>query len=98
ISRARRMADDRDPEADQARELADLFCRNSRRKVKGLFRDLWRNEDAAKNALAVNVMAGRYEWLEDGKLDVGLTPDAFQTRFLTQAAVDEGAVRAAGGR
>ena len=34
-----------------ARQLADLFCRNARRKVRRLFRDLWRNDDARKYAV-----------------------------------------------
>src|ERR1051325_8306118 len=43
IARARRMADDRDPNAEKAAALADLFCRSSRRKVRRLFRSLWSN-------------------------------------------------------
>src|SRR5207247_5128179 len=49
ISRARQMVDDRDPEAERALALANLFCRTARRKVRRLFRDLWVNEDARKN-------------------------------------------------
>ena len=97
ICHARQMSDDGEPEAEQARELADLFCRNSRRKVKRLFQDLWRNEDAHKNALAANVMSGRHVWLEEGALDVGLTEESFKTRFLTQGPGDDREVRAAAG-
>jgi hypothetical protein len=46
VSRARKMADERDPEAVHAADLADLFCRLSRRKVRRLFAELWSNEDA----------------------------------------------------
>ncbi len=84
ISRARQLADDRSPEAASAAELADLFCRNSRRKVQRLFRDLWSNDDAGKNAVAARVMDARYSWLEEGRLDRGLTAESFQTRFITK--------------
>jgi hypothetical protein len=84
ISRARRLADDRSPEAASAAELADLFCRNSRRKVRRLFKDLWSNDDAGKNAVAARVMDASYAWLEQGRLDHGLTPESFETRFMTK--------------
>jgi len=73
ISRARQMVDDRDPEAERALALADLFCRTARRKVRRLFRDLWVNEDARKNQVAATVMQGEQVWLEKGAMDIGLT-------------------------
>jgi alkylation response protein AidB-like acyl-CoA dehydrogenase len=82
ISRARRMADDRHPDAENAAQLADLFCRMSRRKVRGLFRDLWSNEDAQRNAVAAAVLRGDDAWLEQGILDIGLTPESFKTQSL----------------
>src|SRR4029077_11925072 len=90
ISRTRQMLDDRDPEAEQALALADLFCRTARRKVRRLFRDLWANEDARKNQVAAGVMQGGQVWLEKGAMDIGLTAEAFKTRSLV-------AQRAAGG-
>jgi alkylation response protein AidB-like acyl-CoA dehydrogenase len=82
ISRARRMADDRDPQAEKAAQLADLFCRMSRRKVRRLFRALWSNEDALRNDVATQVLRGEHAWLEQGILDIGLTPEAFKTQSL----------------
>jgi alkylation response protein AidB-like acyl-CoA dehydrogenase len=82
ISRTRQMLDHRDPEAEQALALADLFCRNARRKVRRLFRDLWRNEDAGKNRVAASVMQGEQAWLERGAMDIGLTAEAFKTRSV----------------
>jgi hypothetical protein len=82
LSRARHMVDARDPEAERALELADLFCRAARRKVRRLFHDLWRNEDAAKNRVAAGVMRGEQAWLEQGAMDIGLTAEAFKTRSL----------------
>ncbi|HYR96951.1 MAG TPA: acyl-CoA dehydrogenase family protein [Candidatus Binatus sp.] len=89
ISRARRMADDRDPDAEKAIELADLFCRMSRRKVRRLFRALWRNEDARQNAVAAEFLRGEHAWLERGILDIGLTPDAFKTQSLVALRAKE---------
>jgi alkylation response protein AidB-like acyl-CoA dehydrogenase len=86
VCRARRMVDDRHPEAERAVELADLFCRTSRRKVGRLFRDLWRNDDARKNAVARAIMEGEHAWLERGAIDFGWTPESFKTRSLTDAA------------
>jgi hypothetical protein len=84
LCRARRMQDDHHPEAAQALELADLFCRSSRRKVKRLFHELWSNDDAVKNKVAASVMGGRQAWLEEGVMDMGLTEAAFQTRSLVE--------------
>jgi hypothetical protein len=82
IAHARRMVTDNDPNANQALELADLFCRNSQRKVRKLFRDLWRNDDALKNRVAGTVLRGSDAWLEKGIIDL-LTPEAFKTRSMT---------------
>jgi len=89
ISRARQMVDDRDPEAERALALADLFCRTARRKVRRLFRDLWVNEDARKNQVAATVMQGEQVWLEKGAMDIGLTPEAFKTRSLVERRAAE---------
>jgi hypothetical protein len=86
ISHARRLLDENQPEAGRAVELADLFCRGSRRKVQRLFQDLWRNEDQDKNRLAADFMQGEYAWLVEGAVDMELAPEAFQTRLLRQTA------------
>ncbi|MFV0253519.1 MAG: acyl-CoA dehydrogenase family protein [Beutenbergiaceae bacterium] len=51
------------------RELADAFCRQSRRRVATLMRSLWANEDASDKRLAREVLSGRYQWAEDGIID-----------------------------
>ena len=55
--------------ADEARELADLFCRQARRRVDALFDALFANDDTEGYALAQGVLGGRYLWLENGVLD-----------------------------
>ncbi len=84
LCRARRMYDEHHAEAESALELADLFCRSSRRKVNRLFRELWSNDDAVKNKVAASVMGGKHAWLESGVMDMGLTDAAFQTRSLVE--------------
>ncbi len=46
--------------------LADLFCRQSRRRVDASFRSLFRNDDVRTYQVAQEAMAGRFEWLEEG--------------------------------
>jgi alkylation response protein AidB-like acyl-CoA dehydrogenase len=83
LCHARALAERGSPQAEQARELADLFCRGARRSVRRLFADLWRNEDDRKNRLSAEVLAGRYDWLEEGVLDLGLRPEDYATRSFT---------------
>jgi len=47
-------------------ELADLFCRQARRRVQEQFRALWRNTDARDVALARKVSDGAYTAFEEG--------------------------------
>jgi hypothetical protein len=86
VTHAARLADGRYPEAERARELADLFCRNAERKVRRLFADLWRNDDALKNRLAASVMEGGHTWLERGILSLGFSPADFRPRPFTPSA------------
>jgi hypothetical protein len=65
------------------RELADLFCRNSRRKVEHLFGALASNDDALAYDVARGVLEKRYEWLEDGIVDAPGVPT--ETRSASAA-------------
>lgn len=64
IGRVRTLEDAGDPEAKDAAALADLFCRQARRKVDELFRALWRNDDAQTYAVARDVLDGKHAWIE----------------------------------
>ena len=66
VCRARRMADEGHPSAREAADLADLFARGSRRRVRDLFRDLWRNDDTLKTRIGRQVLDGTHAWLENG--------------------------------
>ncbi len=54
---------------DQAGELAQLFCRQARRRADRLFAELWANDDDDDRAAAGQLLDGRYEWLEEGIAD-----------------------------
>jgi len=47
-------------------ELADVFCRQARRRVDEKFAAVWRNDDVATYAVARKVLDGGYTWLEQG--------------------------------
>jgi alkylation response protein AidB-like acyl-CoA dehydrogenase len=48
--------------------LADLFCRQARKRVSELFRRLFDDTDREAYRLAQGVLAGEYRWLEQGIL------------------------------
>jgi len=56
--------------AERAVELADLFCRNARRRIGERFAALGDNDDALKRAVSNRVLAGEESWLEEGLLPV----------------------------
>jgi alkylation response protein AidB-like acyl-CoA dehydrogenase len=62
--------------ATNAIELADLFCKLSRRVVEERFAAIASNDDAESRQVARGVLDGRYEWLEDGIVDA---PTAAET-------------------
>lgn len=67
--RARAERVDGISEGAAAEELADVFCRQARIRVRQLFDSLWDNTDDEDVRLARNVLDGRYRWTEEGVLD-----------------------------
>ncbi|WP_054812470.1 acyl-CoA dehydrogenase family protein [Nocardia arizonensis] len=57
------------PEGKAAQELADVFCRQARIRVRGLFDSLWDNTDDEDTRAAHDVLDGRFRWLEEGVID-----------------------------
>jgi alkylation response protein AidB-like acyl-CoA dehydrogenase len=77
--------------AEAATELAQLAARQSRRRMRRLFSDLWRNDDAEKYTLGRRLLEGRYRWIEDGAVPVPygvaeLTPTSLADEFEPGAA------------
>jgi hypothetical protein len=66
IVRAQMLVDDGQAGAV---ELADLFCRQARRRIDSHFAGLWSNTDSRNYATAQEVLDGRFAWLEAGVLD-----------------------------
>jgi len=54
----------------RAVELADLFCRQARGRVRAKFKGLWRNEDVPTYRVAQEVLAGEHLWLEQGMVEL----------------------------
>jgi len=50
-------------------ELADLFCRLARQRIRQNLRALSDNQDEQLSSVAQDVLGGRLEWLEEGILD-----------------------------
>ncbi|MBI4541398.1 MAG: acyl-CoA dehydrogenase family protein [Gemmatimonadetes bacterium] len=50
----------------EAVELADLFCRYARRRVRAIFRSVFRNEDVPTYGVARDVLDGKHVWMEKG--------------------------------
>src|SRR5215468_4679093 len=68
-SRARYDATTGTERGSVAFELARVFCAQARHRAEELFAQLWSNTDVPDSALARQVLAGRYTWLEDGTID-----------------------------
>lgn len=87
VSRAHALAETNQKEADDAIQLADQFCRSTRRKVKRLFRDLWHNDDEKKYKLASGILKAEYTWLESGivELDGSLSVQKINARVDRRA-------------
>jgi hypothetical protein len=69
VSRAKALVDRRAPEGAAALRTADVFCRSARRRVRALFRELWRNDDVLRYRHGTGVVSGADEWLEAGIVD-----------------------------
>jgi hypothetical protein len=68
VSRAQALADTGRAEAKEAAELADVFCRMARRRVRALFGELWDNDDPSRYRAALAILDDRHQWLERGTI------------------------------
>jgi hypothetical protein len=68
VSRAQALADTGRAEAKEAAELADVFCRMARRRVRALFGELWDNDDRSRYRAALAILDDRHQWLERGTI------------------------------
>ncbi len=66
--------------------LADLFCRNARRRVAESFRRVSDNDDEAGYRLAKDVLAGNLTWLEQGVFNVDDLLSAAEAAAVAKSA------------
>jgi alkylation response protein AidB-like acyl-CoA dehydrogenase len=55
--------------AAEATQLADLFCRQARRRADVLFDAIFDNDDDQTYGLAQDVLDGKFTWAEEGVID-----------------------------
>ncbi|HEX6234988.1 MAG TPA: acyl-CoA dehydrogenase family protein [Jiangellaceae bacterium] len=63
------MLRDQGRDGEQAAQLADVFCRQSRLRIERLFDALWKNTDVVDERLAKAVLAGEHVWFEADVID-----------------------------
>jgi len=66
VSRAAGLRKARAPEAASAVELADVFCRMTRRRIESAFAAIRSNDDVRKYRTARRLLDGEHKWLERG--------------------------------
>jgi hypothetical protein len=61
----------KDPAAGRrAIQLADLFCRQARARIRAKFTDLGRNDDTRTYRVAQEVLRAEHRWLERGMVEL----------------------------
>ena len=69
VAYANTLAREQPERRAEAYELAELFCRQAKRRAETLFAELWDNDDDENRAAAAKVLDDRYRWFEEGILD-----------------------------
>jgi alkylation response protein AidB-like acyl-CoA dehydrogenase len=59
-------------DAPGANTLADLYCRQARRRIKDRFRALFKNDDTEGYSVARRYLDGDFEWLEKGVVSAAI--------------------------
>jgi hypothetical protein len=85
VRHVQRLAAEGFESASAAFELADLFARKTRRRVRELFRDLWQNDDERTYAAGRALLAGEYGWLESGTLPLPYEASELEPKLGRQA-------------
>jgi hypothetical protein len=87
--RAARMSAQEAAGADEALRLADFFCRAARRRIRDDFRALWSNDDVLAYRIGQRTLEGRFEFLEDWGLGLGLSADDLRPVCLSDHRRDQ---------
>jgi hypothetical protein len=81
----------------RALDLADLFCREAKKRIDRLFDDFYGSDDGASYKVAQQVLKGEHAWLEDGIISLLGEQKSKETRNKTDEATssrDRGGVPA----
>jgi alkylation response protein AidB-like acyl-CoA dehydrogenase len=81
VTRTQMMRRTGHPHAGEARELADVFCRSSRRRVEELFRRMRSHDDELKYEVALGILDDRYEWWEEGIVGLDASEEEMEPDF-----------------
>jgi hypothetical protein len=65
-------------------QLADTFCRHSRRKIENLFAAIRSNDDPETYQLARGVLDGQFAWMEKGIVEIPGAPSTAPGREAPQ--------------
>lgn len=71
-------------DAARAVALADLFARQSRRRIDRLFHELWSNDDSRATRVGIELLEGKHTWLERG-----ITPLPYSIEDMRPKTMDE---------
>ncbi len=58
------LSKDPNGEGKKAKQLADLFCRQTRKNVENEFRNLFTKDDPFAYKIALEILNGEFEWME----------------------------------
>jgi hypothetical protein len=84
IRHAQKLQQEGAEDAASAVELADFFARQTRRNIDMLFHQLWSNDDARATRVGLDLLEGKYTWLERG-----MTPLPYSIEDLRPKTMDE---------
>ena len=73
-------------------DLADLFCREARLRIRAHFDNLFGVNDAALYRVSQQVLKGEFEWLERGIIDAPVPEPSGMAREAKQAERPEPAI------
>ena len=93
IARVSAMRAAGDANADTAERMADLFCRDARRRIDAWFHALWHNDDSHKYGVSRSLLGGEYAWMEDGIRRMTLSDDQLRPRELKAPATEPASAR-----
>ena len=84
VRHAHKLQQEGAEDAAKAVDLADFFARQTRRNIDALFHQLWHNDDARATRVGLDLLAGKYTWLERG-----ITPLPYTAEDLRPKTMDE---------